>query len=463
MQAPGLLTQTSLDSRLTRAREAEHLGDYDLAVRMLGNYWMGVGRRPGLDDLDDELGAELLLRAGALTGYLGSAAQSAGAQEIALDLLTESHTAFTRLGLPERVAEVRIELATCYNRMGAFDAARAMLDSTAELLGEGDPYLRALAAMRRVITELSDGKYEAAVEFVAAAADLVGSCGSDALRGRYHNEGGALLFFLSEERGAGRYAEALAEFVAARHYFGRAGHLRHCASAENNAALTLVRLGRLRNAHRYVASARRLALCVDDRRVLSELDDTHSQLLAAQERLVEAEEVSRARLDEIAGTDHGALLAENLTTHAVLLAQLGRTGDAAEEFDRAVEVAESAGDLHGAARAAALRESELAPDNVVPFRRAATRGLLSFEWRVADESLRDIGIRRGDAVRFRVADWGRDGDLVAALAPGGRYVKLAYVEADGRVRLEGAHPRCPVRRVARSEISILGVARPHAD
>jgi tetratricopeptide (TPR) repeat protein len=333
-----------------------------------------------------------------------------------------------------------------------------MLDSAAELLDHGDAYLRALTAMRRVITELYDKKYEVAVKVITEAGDLVRNCGNEALRGRYHNEYGALLFFLSEDRAAGRFSEALAEFLAARHFFGRAGHLRHCSGAENNAALTLIRLGRLRDAHRYVISARRLALCVDDRRLLTGIDDTYSQLLAEQDRLIEAEAVSRARLEELAGTDHGTLLAENMTTHAVLLAKLGRADEADEEFDRAVEVAEAAGDLRGAEHAAALRESELAPDQVLPFRRIAERGALTFEWRVADESLRGVGIRRGDAVRFRVSDRVRDGDLVAVLAQGGRFVKLTYLESDGRVRLEGAHPRCPVRRVVRSEVTVLGVA-----
>lgn len=463
MQSSELLSHVPIVMRLSRARTAEHLGDYDLAARILGNYWRGVGCRPGVDDLDDELGAELLLRSGALTGYLGSAAQIGGAQEVALDLLTESHTVFSRLRLHERVAEVRIELATCYRRQGFFDAARAMLDGAAEMLADGDPYLRGLAAVRRVITENCAGELDEALKLLTEAEGVVNASRSQALRGRYYNEYGAVLFALCERDGVPRWAEALGMFLASRRCFESAGHLRYCAITENNIGFSLVRLGRLIEAGRHIQNAYRLAQCQDDRGQLMLIDDTHSQLLMEQERLVEAEAVSRARLEEFAGSDHYALLAENLTTHAVTLARLGRTAEAEEEFARALGTAEFMGDLRRAAHIVTLRETELCHNNVLQFRRTAERRALTFEWRVADECLRGIGIRKGAAVRFSVSDRAKDGDLVAVLTPAGRFIMLLYTEGAGRVRLEGAHPLCPIRRFARSEITILGVARPQPD
>jgi tetratricopeptide (TPR) repeat protein len=479
MQSQQILAQDTLRLRLARAREAEHLGDYDHAARLLADEWPGVDHRPDLCGLDEADGAELLLRAGALTGYIGSAAQTPGAQEQALDLLTESHTTFSRLRLHERIAEARIELATCYRRKGAFDAsramldtakgafdaARAMLDSASELLdSDTSPYLRALAAIRRVITETCAGELDEAERRVAEAEPLVSECESPALRGRYFNEFGAVLFFLSErEGGEPRWGEALEKFVAARLNFERAGHLRYSTVAENNMAYALVKLGRLTEARRHVLNARRFALCVDDRGQLALIDDTDAHLLTEENRLVEAEAVSRARLDEMRGTDHGALHAENLTTHAVLLARLGRAVEAAREFDRAAAVAELAGDARGVEKAEEARASELRQDNVLPFRAAAEQCALAFEWRAGDNSLRDIGIRKGDAVRFTVSEHGRSGDLVAALTHAGRFVKIIYMEGGGVVRLEGAHPRCPPRRYMRDEVSILGVARPRPE
>lgn len=466
MQSLGLLNQVPLLAHLSSAREAEHMGDYDLAARKLGNYWQGVGRRPNLKGVSDELGADLLLRAGALTGYLGSAAQMTGAQESALDLLTESHTAFSRLGLRDRIAEVRIELATCYRRKGAWDASRAMLDSAAKLLGaDGDPYLRGLAAVRRVITESCSGELDEALRWLAEGFAAVHACESPALRGRYFNEYGAVLFYLSErndERGEpARWGEALEKFRVARDCFEAAGHIRYSAIVENNMGYALVKCGRVAEAYKHVLKARRLALCIDDRSQFALIDDTHSQLLLEQHRLVEAEAVSRARLAEIADTDHAPLLAENLTTHAVILSRLGRNSEAVEQFARAVATAEAAGDTRGAKRVASLRESELRMGKVLPFHKAAQRSTLTFEWRTSDESLKGLNIHRYETVRFYVCEQAHDGQLAAVLTPAGRFIKLVFTEPGGRIRLEGAHPRCLVRRYLREEVQVLGVADMH--
>lgn len=458
MRSQETLADITIRSLLSHAREAEHLGDYDRAARLLEDYWLGLGTRPHVEDLDAEAGAEVLLRAGALTGYLGSKAQAPDAQEHALDLLSESHRTFSTLGLASRVAEVQIEQAACYRRQGAYAEARAMLDGAAEMLGTADPYLCALAAVRRIIVEISEGKLEEAARLLGDAGRLVNQCDSLALRGRHLNECGALVFFMSEKGGPPRWEEALNYFIAAKECVELAGDLRYTTIAENNIGFALIKLGRLSEARRHIVTARRLALCVDDQATLALIDDTEAQLLMEQNQLVEAEAISRARIEEMEGTDHLSLLAENLTTHAVALARLGMKEEAAEEFRRAIKAAEFIGDTRWVEQASSLRDAELVRPRVLPFRRNAKRSVLSFEWRVADDSLCDIGIRKGNAVRFTVSSRGRDGDLVAVLVQGGRFVKLAYMEPGGHVRLEGAHPRCPVRRVARAEVNILGVA-----
>jgi len=58
----------------------ENLGDYDAARQALSGLWTLIGERPSLKGLTAETQAELLLRVGTLTGYLGSAQQIGGAQ-----------------------------------------------------------------------------------------------------------------------------------------------------------------------------------------------------------------------------------------------------------------------------------------------------------------------------------------------------------------------------------------------
>ena len=51
------------------ARTLEETGEFDLAREALGSLWQGVGERPQTEGLAEETKAELLLRAGTLSGW----------------------------------------------------------------------------------------------------------------------------------------------------------------------------------------------------------------------------------------------------------------------------------------------------------------------------------------------------------------------------------------------------------
>src|SRR6185369_6759971 len=87
------------------AKNLEEAGEFESACEMLRPFWPGLLRHPETDGLADDVKAELLLRAGTLTGFLGSAKQIAGAQEAAKDLISESAAIFESLGRSEKIAE----------------------------------------------------------------------------------------------------------------------------------------------------------------------------------------------------------------------------------------------------------------------------------------------------------------------------------------------------------------------
>src|SRR6266511_1118555 len=88
-----------------RAKDLEEAGRFEDARATISEFWQRIGERPRVEGLTEIAQAELLLRAGALSGWIGSAGKSSGAQEIAKDLISESARAFEKLGLVERVAE----------------------------------------------------------------------------------------------------------------------------------------------------------------------------------------------------------------------------------------------------------------------------------------------------------------------------------------------------------------------
>src|SRR5712691_10705798 len=142
---PNLSSNERAQLRCQLAVRLEQAGDYEAAREAMGELWQGVGARPDIDRLDEESKAEVLMRAGALTGWIGSAGQIEGSQEMAKDLISESVRMFEELGKREKVGEARSDLAVCYWRAGAFDEARVTLQEALSEFDQSDIEQRAIA------------------------------------------------------------------------------------------------------------------------------------------------------------------------------------------------------------------------------------------------------------------------------------------------------------------------------
>ena len=73
-----------------KAKELERGGDYEGARVEMAGLWYRVGERPVLTGLTESVAGEVLQRAGALTGYIGSKQQLARAPKSSLKLISES-------------------------------------------------------------------------------------------------------------------------------------------------------------------------------------------------------------------------------------------------------------------------------------------------------------------------------------------------------------------------------------
>src|SRR6266852_9190552 len=79
------------------AKQLEKAGEYEAACEALSEFWPQREEQPKLDDLDEPTKAEVLLRIGAVAGWLGGANQTEGSQETAKDLVTQSIEIFDEL------------------------------------------------------------------------------------------------------------------------------------------------------------------------------------------------------------------------------------------------------------------------------------------------------------------------------------------------------------------------------
>ena len=345
-----LSERASLCCRL--AKQLEKAGEYEAACEALSEFWPERVGTPKLKGLDQATAAEVLLRVGALAGWLSSTDHAEGSQEKAKNLITRSVDMFEELGHSEGVAEARSDLALCYWREGSFDEARIHLANAIGCAGDEDSEIKAVILIRAGMVEVEARRFNAAFRFYDEAAPLLERSSDHSLRGSFHSQLALLCNNLAATDQRDDYVDrALIEFAAASFHFEQAGHARYGACTENNLAFLFLTIGKFDEAHAHLDRARNLLFGMKDSVDVARVDDTRARTLLAEGRLREAERFARAAVNTLEKGDEQALLAEALTTHGIALARMGTHPRARTLLQRAIEVAETAGDLEGAGRA----------------------------------------------------------------------------------------------------------------
>lgn len=346
--------------RCQLAKELEDSGNYEAARAVMDKLWQRIGERPRLDDLDQRTGAEVLLRAGALSGWIGSANQIEGAQEIAKDLISESASIFEALQETEKVAEAYIDLAICYWREGAFDEARVTLQEVLSRLADKDGEQRARALLNSALVDIFSSRFNDALNTLTEAAPLFEKNQNNAAKGIYHGHLALVLKKLSKAEHREDYIDrALVEYAASSYHLEQAGHTRYCARTENNLGSLLFTTGKFTEAHEHLDRAHLLFTSLKDSGSAAQVDDTRARVLLAQRRNSEAEKIARSAVRTLEKGDEQSVLAEALTTHGATLARLGRYDESRLTLERATEIASQAGDNEGAGVAALTIIEEL--------------------------------------------------------------------------------------------------------
>lgn len=399
IETSGFQANLSEQARLqcTLAKEQEEAGNFELARQALAGLWQRVGERPELNGLDSLASAEVLLRAGTLTGWIGSAQQISGAQESAKDLISESAGAFESLALPERVAEARIDLAICYWREGALDEARVTLQDVLTQLGDSQSEQRLRALLNAAVVEKVSVRYRDALRIHSEAAPLFAQSSNHALRGKFHNEYATVLKNIGLAEHREEYIDrALVEYAAASFHFEEAGHQRFLGVVENNLGFLFVHLGRYQDAQKHIDRARAVAVALKDRGLIAQFDDTRAKALLGAGRNSEAETIARASVRSLEQGGEQSLLAGALITHGIALARTNAHDPALTALRRGISVAEQAGDPDSAGIAALTVVEEL--ESFVP--RPELRGYyFRAESMLARSQHAGVRARLGEAAR----------------------------------------------------------------
>lgn len=337
--------------RCRTAQELEETGRYEAARRQLRDVWRRIGERPDLSHLSARVAACVLLRAGTLSGWIGSARQIQGAQEFAKDLISESIERFAQLAEHEHADNARIDLAICYWREGAMDEARVLLRETIErAAAQPDVVARALVNMS--VVEISAQRFQAALDALKDAWPLFELSRNKLARGRFHTQRGLAFSNLAAAENREDYFDrALEEYAMASRYFEEGGHMRYLARVENNVGNLLYSLKRYSAALSHMDRARALLITLKDAGTVAQINEARAKVFVALERYHEAEIAATCAVHVLEQGDETSLLAEALITHGIALTRLSKEAQARMVFQRAAEVAERGGDLLRAGQA----------------------------------------------------------------------------------------------------------------
>ncbi|MGA9997420.1 MAG: response regulator [Pyrinomonadaceae bacterium] len=350
---PSLSKSERAQLRCQLAKQLEEVGNYDAAREAMGELWQGVGHPPVLEGLDQKTAAEVILRAGVLTGWVGSSHQIEGAQETAKNLISESIRKFEALQGTEKTAEAQMELGHCYWREGAFDEARVWLNEALSRLPDEAGDVKAVTLLRLATVERGAKRFNDALRIHIGAAPLFERSTNHALKGKFHNGFGFL------ERNLGDIDHALIEYEAASYHFEQAGHTRYQACVENNLGFLFGTIKRFDEAHEHLDRAQALFTQLRDKVHIAQVDDARAKVLLEEGRLAEAEKLSRCAVRTLETGGQQSLYAEALTTYGIALARLGRFQQARLTLQTALVVAQNAGDPESAGHVALTIIEEL--------------------------------------------------------------------------------------------------------
>jgi tetratricopeptide (TPR) repeat protein len=434
---PNLSTSERVWLRCELAKQFERTGNYEAARGAMDDLWRGIGEYPNLKLLDERTSAEVLLRVGVLTGWIGSIRLIKGSQRVARSLLGESIAIFASLSHLKKMAEAQIEVALCYMREGSLNSARRLYAEALAQLDDRDGDLKALAILRSALVELLANRLSDSLNILKSGADLFEASTNHVLRGAFHNNLARVLRNLGADANRPEYMEqALTEYKASISHYEQTEHVRCQAGAQNNIALLFLQLERFAEAHEHLDHAQTLLTRLGDS-TLASVEETRARVLLAEGAVSKAEQCVTAAITIFEKGDEFSKLAEALTTHGVALSRLGRFDQARTSFERAVSSAEEVGDLPKAGLAALAFIEELAEqlsdDELCSLFERARHSLKDSQDPVSLNRLSECAWRILSIIHTTHPDWTTFSLSDTLRRHEGRFIKMALEDAGGSV------------------------------
>lgn len=355
------------------AKDFENRGEYEEAREVMSVFWPRIDQRPRVKELEPNIAAEVLMRAGVLTGWIGSN------QEQAKDFISESLAIFESRNYKKKIAEAQTELALCYMRIGEYENASDVLKLALSQLTT-DSELKAKAILRSGIVKRHTGPLHEALEFLTRNEPLFEKVNSQLLKGCYHQTLGDILNLCELGRPGDYLDRAFMEYTAASYHLEQAEHKRYFARVENNRGFLYLKINHFKEAHESLNHARRIFASLDDKLALAEVDETRARVFLEEKKNPEAEKAARSSVRALENSNSPSLLADSLKRHGIALARLGDYSDALNAFRHSVHLCREIDSLNRAADVALTAFDELGEQ-------LSIKGAITTSGRPLDEEL----------------------------------------------------------------------------
>ena len=234
-----------------------------------------------------------------------------------------------------------------------------------KLTAEGNTRARAL--LKLVALECFAARFHEGLRILTENATLFKKVTNHTIKGGYHNELAVTLRHLAKSEKSDDYLQqAITEFQTADHEFKLARNHVYRADVKNNLGLILFNLSRYKEAHKYLAEARSLAIRYRDKARTGNYDESAAQVFIAEGKFKQAEAAARQAAFAFERSGHYCMMAEALITQGIALARWGRTERAHFILQQAIQTAlqVDAFNMAGLAALTLIEEVELDPQTL---------------------------------------------------------------------------------------------------
>lgn len=291
----------------------ERCGRYEEALAELRHIWEDTNAFPDVEDYAPRPAAEIILRCGALIGFIGHNKQIPDSQEKSKNLLTEARNRFLNIYDVEKIAECENYLALAYIRTGEIVEAEAWIEEALSHPLKESSEAWIYANLTKSLIYLSAGKHEEIVKNLKKLEKHFKNLGNHFLLGSFCTNLALAL------RNLGKTSEALKYYESARNYHQKSGHQIYLGTIENNLAYLHKSQHRFKEAHQSIDNAVEIFKKVKDRTREGFSLDTKAHIFFDEGKFTEALKVIDKAIFILGKSENAGYVVETYLSKAKIL------------------------------------------------------------------------------------------------------------------------------------------------